>query len=148
MYSAADVKKLREMTAAGIMDCKQALEDAGGDLDKAAELIKERGLAKAAKKSGRDADAGIIDSYIHNGRVGVLLELNCETDFVAMNDQFKDLARNIAMHVAAVNPENVDELMAQEYVKDTSITVEQLINNSIATIGENIKIGRFARYEL
>src|SRR3989344_5581633 len=127
MFSPADVQKLREQTGAGIMDCKKALTDAAGDFDKAVGLIQERGFTKAEKKSARAANSGIIHSYVHNGRVGVLLELNCETDFVARNDAFKELAHNLVMQIASMNPQTDEELLAQPYIKDSSITVENVI---------------------
>jgi len=113
--SAEDVKKLREMTGAGVMDSKNALEDADGDFDKAAALIKERGLLKAGKKAGRDLGAGLIDSYVHNDRVGVLVNVSCETDFVARSDDFRNLTHSIAMQVAAMNPVSVSR---EEISKD------------------------------
>jgi len=130
------------------MDCKKALTDADGDFEKATALIQERGLVKAEKKSERSANSGLIETYVHNNRVGVMMELNCETDFVARNEKFRELAHNIVMHIAAMNPADVTELMANPYVKDPSITIEQFIKNSIATIGENIKVGKFIRYEI
>jgi elongation factor Ts len=148
MIQAGDVQKLREMTGAGIMDCKKALEEASGDFDKATELIKERGLAKAAKKAGREASAGRIETYVHNDRVGVMLELQCETDFVARADIFKELAHDIAMQIAAMSPESVDDLMEQAFIKDSGETIGSIITEAISKLGENIKIGRFVRYEI
>lgn len=144
----ANIKKLRELTGAGVMECKRALEESRGDFDKARVLIHEKGVAKAEKKRERATGAGLLESYIHNERVGVLLELRCETDFVARNSIFRDLAHNIAMHIAAMNPENIDELMSQNYIKDESKTVESLIKEVIARLGENTKVERFCRYEL
>ena len=146
--AASDVQKLREATGAGVMDCKKALEEANGDFEKAIAVIHERGLLKAAKKGERGTGAGVIDSYIHNERVGVLLELRCETDFVARVDDFKNLARQLAMQIAAMNPENTEALLAQPYIRDESLTIGDLINRAIAKIGENIKVGKFCRYEL
>ena len=145
---AFDIQKLREVTGAGVMECKKALEDAGGDFDKATQLINERGIVKAEKKSGRATGAGVLESYIHNNRVGVLLELRCETDFVAHTAEFKDLARNLAMHIAAMDPQSVDEFMRQPYIRDEKTTIEQLIKGVVAKVGENIKVERFCRYEL
>ena len=142
------VQKLRLKTGAGIMECKKALTEANGDFDKAVEIVQERGITKAEKRSGREAGAGIVHSYVHNGRVGVLLELNCETDFVAMNEEFKALAHNLVMQVASMNPQTEEELMASPYIKDPNMTVEALIKSAIAKIGENIKVGRFIRYEV
>ena len=146
--NATDIQKIRLATGAGIMECKKALEDAEGDFDRAVSLIQERGLVKAEKKADRDASSGVIESYIHNGRVGVLMVLNCETDFVAKTDQFRDLAHELAMQIAAMNPADVDGLLAQPYIKDQSKTVEDFIKSVIASLGENIKVGKFIRYEL
>jgi elongation factor Ts len=143
-----EIIRLRELTGAGVMECKKALEEAGGDFDKAVVLIHERGLVKAETKKERTTGAGILESYIHNERVGVLLEIRCETDFVARNSLFKELARNLCMHIAAMNPENVDILLKQAYVKDEAFTVEAFIKQAIAKIGENIQIERFCRYEI
>jgi elongation factor Ts len=185
------IKKLRTMTGAGMMDVKRALDETGGDLDKAALLLRERGIAKADKKAEREAKEGIVGSYVHhNGRIAVLVELNCETDFVARNPGFQELAKNLAIHVAMANPqylrreevaESVAEaerqalraqareegkpeaiiekmvegrlakfyaevcLLEQPYIKDDKKTIDQLVKESIATIGENIQIGRFTR---
>ena len=146
--SAEDVKKLREMTGAGVMDSKNALEDAGGDFEKAAALLKERGLAKADKKAGRELGSGLVDVYVHNDRVGVLVNVSCETDFVARSEDFRDLVHNIAMQVAAMNPKDVHELMEQAYIKDEKETISDLVKGAIAKIGENIRIEEFTRYEI
>jgi len=146
--SADDVKKLREMTGAGVMDSKRALEDAGGDFKKAAEIIKERGLIKAEKKSGRELGSGLIDSYVHNDRVGVLISVSCETDFVARSEDFRNLVHNLAMQIAAMNPKDVDELMDQAYIKDESTSIENIVKGEIAKLGENIKVVEFTRYEI
>ena len=146
--SAEDVKKLREMTGAGVMDSKNALEDAGGDFEKAAVLLKERGLAKADKKAGRELGSGLVDAYVHNDRVGVLVNVSCETDFVAISEDFRDLVHNIAMQVAAMNPKDVHELMEQAYIKDEKETISDLVKGAIAKIGENIRIEEFTRYEI
>ena len=194
MISASMVKELRERTGAGMMDCKRALTDAQGDIEKAIELLRERGLAAAAKKAGRIASEGAVGSYIHmGGRIGVLGEINCETDFVAKTDQFQQLVRDVAMQIAAANPlyvrrEEVPQaeldkereilrqqalnegkpekivdkmvdgriekyykqncLMDQEYIKDTDKTVSQIITEAVSTIGENISVRRFVRYEM
>jgi elongation factor Ts len=152
------IKELRGITGAGIMECKKALEDATGDLTKAQQLIKERGLALAEKKAGREAGQGLIDSYVHAGRIGAMIELNCETDFVARTDDFKRLAREIAMQVAATNPSRTSSqeestdgdvpLLDQPYIRDPSKTVQELVNETIAKVRENIVIRRFARFEL
>lgn len=189
----SDVSKLREMTGAGMMDCKKALEEANGDFDKAIEVLRKKGAATSAKRAERDAKEGIIVSYIHNGRIGAMIELNCETDFVALNEGFKQLARDISMHVAAAAPEYVSPedvpaaiiekereiekaqleeakkpaeviekilvgkidkyysrvcLMKQPFVKNPDITIEDLINEKTAAIGEKLVVRRFVRYEL
>ncbi|OGY64762.1 MAG: translation elongation factor Ts [Candidatus Harrisonbacteria bacterium RIFCSPLOWO2_02_FULL_41_13b] len=144
----SDVKKLREVTGAGVMECKKAFVDAKGDFDVAIKLIQERGIIKAEKKATRATGAGFLESYVHNGRVGVLLEIRCETDFVAHSDLFKDLAHNLSMQIAAMNPENIDGLLKQPYIRDEALTVEQCIKGVIAKVGENIRIERFCRYEL
>lgn len=140
--------RLREATSAGVMDCKRALDDAGGDFDKAKQLIFERGVAKAEKRAERKTGAGLLETYVHNGRIGVILELRCETDFVAKTDVFKTLAHDLAMHIASMNPETPEELLKQPFVKDESITVGSIVTQAIAKTGENIKVERFCRYEL
>ena len=193
-FTAQDVKTLRERTGAGMMDCKNALVECDGDMEKAVDYLREKGIAKAAKKAGRIAAEGIVDSYIHmGGKVGVLLEVNCETDFVARGEQFKELVHDIALQIAAANPSYVtveevpadviekekeilraqaieegkpekiiekmvegriktfyDEncLLCQKFVKDPSKTIEQLVVEATATIGEKIAIRRFARFEM
>lgn len=188
------VKELREATGAGVLEAKKALEAHDGDFDKAADLLREKGAARAAKRADRDANEGIVELYAHPGnRVGVILELNCETDFVARNDQFRELAHELALHVAAMSPrylttEDVPQadldreldvlrnqalaegkppaivekivsgrlnkfyeefcLMEQPFVKDDSRKIKDMITEAIRTTGENIKIRRFARYEL
>lgn len=139
---------LRRETGAGVMDCKKALDDAGGDLEKAKSLIMERGVAKAQKKGERKTGSGLLTTYIHGDRIGVMLEMRCETDFVAKNEDFNNVARDIAMQIASMNPENVDELLKQDFIKDPSQTIESLVTQAIARIGENIKIERFCRYEV
>ncbi len=192
--TAAMVKELREQTGAGMMDCKKALAACDGDKEKAVDFLREKGLASAAKKAGRVTAEGVVTSYIHGqGRIGVLVEVNCETDFVAGTDKFQEFARSIAMQIAAANPKyvNRDEVPADEleherkvlreqalaegkpekivermvegriekyykevclldqpYIKDPDKTIQQLVAEQIATIGENISIRRFTRYEL
>lgn len=192
--SAKEVKELREKTGAGMMDCKQALSECSGDLDEAVKMLRTKGLAAAAKRSERATSQGLVDSYIHaNGKLGVLVEVGCETDFVAMNDDFKAFVHDLAMHVAAAapkyirrddvpqeerdhemsiyteqakatgKPDNILEkiaagkldkyfsqvcLMEQAFVKDDSVTIEQLLGGLIGKIGENIQIKRFVRFEL
>lgn len=143
-----DVAKLRELTGAGVVDCKKALDEAEGDLERAKDIIFEKGIARAEKKADRETGAGLLETYIHNGRVAVMLELRCETDFVARNEKFKDLAHDVAMHIAAMNPATVEEMYEQPFVKDPAMTVEELVKNMIGTIGENMKVERFVRFEI
>lgn len=148
-FSIDQLKKLREETSVGVADCRQALVDANGDYEKAKKFLKERGLEKAAKKEGKETGEGIIESYVHaNGKVGVLIELHSETDFVARNEEFKTLAHEIAMQVAAMNPKTVEELLKSPYIRDTKMTIVDLVKLTIAKVGENITISRFSRLEL
>ena len=188
------IKELRARTSAGIMDCKEALQEADGDLEKAVDYLRKKGLATALKRAGRETSEGVINSYIHaGGRIGVLVEVNCETDFVAKTDEFRDLVKNLAMHVAATKPlgigrEDIPEeilrreeeiyraqaremgkpekildkivqgkmekfykescLLEQQYVKDTDLTVQDLIHDMVAKTGESISVRRFMRYQL
>jgi elongation factor Ts len=188
------IKELREKTQAGVLDCKKALVECDGDIEKAADFLRKKGLARATKKMGRTASEGIISSYIHsNSKIGVLLELNCETDFVAKNADFQELSKELCMQIAATNPlyidvdnipseeierekeiyreqlkdsgkpENVLDkiiegklkkyysevcLLEQEYIKDSGVIIKELIKGKIATYGENISVGRFARYQI
>lgn len=142
------LKTLRNETSASIADCRIALEEAKGDYAKALAWLKKRGLEKAEKKLDRTTSKGMIEAYIHNDRIGVLVELLCETDFVAKTDEFKKLAKEIAMQVSAMNPRNVKDLLKQEYIRDASQTMEQLIKSVIGKLGENISINRFERLEL
>jgi len=158
------IKELRGQTGAGIMDCRTALIGTDGNIDKALEILREKGLARAEKKAGRSTGQGLIESYIHTaGRIGAMLELNCETDFVARTDEFKELAHCLAMQVAALDPkyivkEDIPEdveaepgeccLLLQQYIKDPLKTVNDMIIETIAKVGENIKVSRFIRYEL
>jgi elongation factor Ts len=192
--SASTVKQLRDTTSAGMMDCKKALEACGGDMDKAVAWLREKGLAKAAKKAGRATSEGVIGSYVHsNGKIAVLVEIKCETDFVARGDKFQEFAKNVAMQVAAANPlcvspdqlpadvlekekaifmaqtkaegkpDNIAEkivegrikkfykevcLLDQPFIKDDKLSIQDLLNNLVATLGENIQIGRFTRMQL
>ncbi len=198
MFTSKDVMDLRARTGVGMMDCKKALEASNGDMDKAIEILREKGMAQSAKRAGKIASQGIVDSYIHmGGKIGVMLEVNCETDFVARSDSFKELAHNICMQIAAAKPEyvrieevpaeviekekeilmaqiaqdpanakkpaNIIEkmvegrikkyykencLMEQEYVKDNTKTITQLVNEAVAQIGEKITVRRFTRYEM
>ncbi len=162
--TAAQVKELRDKTGAGIMDSKRALEESAGDIVKAESILNAKGLASAAKKADRSTSEGLVVSYIHTGgRVGSMVELNCETDFVARTDEFGILGRNIAMQVAAMNPiyldkasipEDVEDvkdeelLNEQEYIRDSSMKITDLVKESIGKLGENIRIRRFSRFEL
>jgi len=191
---AETVKELRQRTGIGMMECKQALKESKGDIEKAILILRKKGYARAQDKMSRETVEGIIGSYIHlNGKIGVLLEVNCESDFVARNDEFKELVKNIAMHIAASDPKYVSSedippevsdqekeiireqfkdskkppeivdkivqgklgkfyeevcLLNQPYVKDDKVSIEQLVASHIAKFGENIRINRFARYEL
>lgn len=143
------LKRLREETQVSIADCRKALEESGGDYQKALEWLRKHGIEKAEKKTERETSQGLINSYIHqNGRVGALVELLCETDFVARTSEFKNLAHEIAMQVAAMNPKNVEALLKQEYIRDNSKTVSDLVKETIAKLGENIILKNFTRYEL
>ncbi|MBA31226.1 MAG: translation elongation factor Ts [Chloroflexi bacterium] len=162
--TAKEVKELRDITGAGFMDCKKALEEADGNQESAISILNEKGLASAAKKADRSTSEGLVISYIHTGgRVGAMVELNCETDFVARTDDFEILGKNIAMQVAAMDPKFLDNdsaedsqekvdssmiLMEQEYIRDSSIKISDLLKESIGKLGENIKINRFSRFEL
>lgn len=142
------IKKLREQTGAGIVDCREALEEAKGSMDKAKEILKKKGLDKAVKKSDREVKAGVVETYSHGGKVGVLVELLCETDFVAKTEDFKALAHELALQVASMNPSSVEDLLAQEYIRDNAQTVDQLVKSVSGKLGENIKVGRFERIAL
>lgn len=143
------IKQLRDETQASIADCRKALEESGGDYKKAQVWLKKRGAEIAEKKSERETSQGVVESYVHgNGKIGVLLTLLCETDFVARTEEFKKLAHELAMQVSAMDPKDVDSLMKQEYIRDNSITVEDLIKQSIGKVGENIKVREFSRIEL
>ena len=156
--SASAVKELREKTGAGIMDCKRALQDASGNMEKAAEALRQKGLTKHLKLAGRTASQGVIESYIHTGgRIGALVEVNCETDFVARTEEFRTLARELAMQVASMNPstpgtmdDESDEnaLLNQEYIRDSRKTIRDLIKETIGKVGENIQISRLVRFEV
>lgn len=194
MFTTEDIVKLRKRTGAGVVDCKKALTESNGDIDKASEWLREKGIAAAAKKADRIAAEGAVCSYIHmGGKIGVLVEINCETDFVARSDNFQELCKNVAMHIAAARPEYVSReevpsatvehekeilrvqalnegkkpeivekmiegrvnkfykeicLLDQDYVKNPDITITQLLNEAVLTIGEKITIRRFARFEM
>jgi elongation factor Ts len=191
--TASMVKELRERTGAGMMDCKKALQEANGDIEKAIEILRKKGLSKAAKKAGRVAAEGVVEAYIHGGRIGVLVEVNTETDFVAKNEEFRDFVKDVAMQIAAQNPKYVSReevpadviekekeilkeqalnegkpehivekmiegriekfykevcLLEQPFIKDPDKTINELLTEKIARIGENIVIRRFVRYEV
>jgi elongation factor Ts len=144
-----EVQRLRAETSAGVMDCKRALEDAQGDFEKAKGLLKERGLASLKKKTGREAKEGAVSSYIHaGGRVGAIVEIASETDFVSRSPEFQKLAQEVAMHVAAMDPKDIDELLGQAYIRDASKTVNDLVTTLAASVGENVSVRRFQRFAL
>ena len=158
------VKELRKQSGAGVMDCRKALVKAAGDTDKALQILREEGFLLAKKKAERSATEGVIEAYIHcDGHIGAMIEVNCETDFVARTEEFKGLAHNLAMQVVAMNPQFISEdevpeeadiepqaacLLLQPYIKDNSKTVQDIIIETIARLGENIKVGRFTKFEL
>lgn len=149
MISAREVKELRNLTGAGMMEAKSALSEADGDLARAEEILRKKGTLKAGEKSARATGQGIIDSYIHEGgKIGVLLEVNCETDFVARNEEFEKLVHDLTLHIAASDPLDLSALLQQPFVKDQNITVQDFINQKIAILGENIRVKRFIRYVL
>lgn len=148
MPNISNVQKLREITGAGVMECKKALDEVGGDFDKAIQIIHERGLAKVEKRSGRETSAGLIFSYVHNERIGVLVDLRAETDFVVRSDPFRNLAKELAMQIAASAPSNIDELLNMPYIRDESKTVKNIIDETISLVGENIKLNNFSRLEI
>lgn len=144
-----DIKKIREITGISVEAVRKALSEADGKIERALEILKKQGVEVAAKKSERETGEGLIFSYIHsNGKIGVLLKLLCETDFVARNEQFKKLGHELAMHIAAMNPQDAEELLAQPYIRDQDITVDYLIKNYIAKLGENIRISEFCRLKI
>ena len=142
------VKKLRELTEVSVMTCKKALEQAGGDIKKALLILRGQGAEIARKKAERLTGAGVVEAYVHNGQIGVLVEVRSETDFVARNEEFREFSHNIAMHIAALDPENVEKMLEQEYIKDPTMTVGDYLKQMIQKFGENIKISRFFRCSL
>jgi len=140
------IKQLRELTGAGVMDAKKALVESNGDMDKAAEWVRQKGLARAEKKSDRDAKEGMIASYVHMNRVAALVELSCETDYVARNDEFQHLGKEIAMQVASMSPETVEELLSMQYNRDPKRTIEELVKELSGKIGEKMEVKRFTRF--
>jgi elongation factor Ts len=148
-YTAADIKALREETGAGMMDCKRALEESNGDMEKAREWVRQRGLAKAEKTADRETKEGYIASYVHStNKIAALVEILCETDFVARNSEFQEMARNVAMQVASMNPATVEELLAQDFIKNPDTTIEQMVKGLSGKIGERFVINRMVRFEV
>ncbi len=148
MITASQVKELREKTGAGMMDCKKVLTETNGDMEKASELLRERGITKAAKKSSRIAAEGLVDSYIsEDGKVGAVVEVNSETDFVAQNADFKKFVSDVVKQIAINNPKDVEELLSQNSISDETKTVKDVLTDKIAIIGENLTIRRFVRFE-
>lgn len=149
MITIEQIKKLRKMSGCGVMDCRRALEETKGDQKKAESLLKKWGVEKAEEKAGRETKSGMVDSYIHaHGKVGVLVELLCETDFVAKTDDFKKLAHELCLQVASMDPKSVTSFLRQEYIRDPSINIEQLVKQVIGKLGENITVSRFIRFQL
>jgi len=143
------IKKLREKTRAGVMDCRRALEASGGEMKKAEAWLRKKGIARAAKKAGRQAQEGLLEVYSHNqGKIVAVVELLCETDFVARTAEFKKLAHELAMQVAAMNPQDAAELLKQPYIRDEKRTVENLVQETAGRLGENVIVRRIARFEL
>jgi elongation factor Ts len=148
-YNTQDIKKLREETGAGMMDCKKALDAENGDMQKAEAWVKAKGLARAESKADRETKEGYIAAYVHsNNRVAALVEILCETDFVARNSEFQAMARNIAMQVVSMDPQDVAELLVQDFIKDASMKVEGYVKSISGKIGEKFVVNRFVRYEL
>lgn len=142
------LKQLRDTTGASIIKCKETLVATEWDLDKAIEQLQGRSAKIVQDKKNRQTLEGVIDTYLHGDRIGVMLEVNCETDFVAKNAEFKTLVKDVAIHIAATNPENVEMLLLEPFVKDEAITVAELINKAIVKLGENIVVRRFTRLEI
>lgn len=143
------VKKIRQETGLGIMEIKSAVEEASGDEAKAKQILKEKGFKKAESKTERETHQGRVATYTHStGKIGVMVELQCETDFVAKHEDFVGLTKDICLQIAAMNPETVDDLIKQEFIKDSSKTIEEMIKTLVAKFGENMKLTRFARFEI
>ena len=148
MVTASQVKELREKTGAGMMDCKKVLTETDGDMEKAAELLRERGITKAAKKSSRVAAEGLVEAYLSDDKkVGAIIEVNAETDFVGKNEEFRKFVKDAVKQVALNNPKDVEDLLAQKSIEEPELTVKEVLTNKIATIGENLTIRRFVRFE-
>ena len=149
MITVEEIKALREETGLSIMQCQKALEEAQGDKEKAIAILKTKGADIAAKKGARTLGSGIVASYVHTGEtVGVMLELLCETDFVAKNPEFKLVAKDIAMHIAAMKPSDTTELMEQPFIKDSSKKISDIINNTVQKFGERTEVGQFVRFSI
>lgn len=149
MITAQQIKELREKTGVSMSACKRALEEAGGDAEKAITVLQKESAKSAEKKADRILGAGVIEAYVHNNKkIGVLLELKSESDFVANNEEFKLLAKDIAMHIAASCPADINELMIQPYIKNPAVTVKELLNQAVQKFGEKIELIRFVRYSL
>lgn len=150
MISAQDVAKLRQITGAGMMDAKKALEEAAGDFDKAQELLQSRYAEKAEKKADRETGEGFIGTYVHNGKSATLVALACETDFVARNEDFRELAQNIALHITALISEDatIEDVLTSQYIKDPNITIGELLKTKIGVLGENIQLVAFKKISL
>jgi len=149
MITSEQIKKIRKETGQSVMECKDALEETNGDEEKALKILEKKGEERADKRSERETKQGIVEAYIHsNGKIGVILELNCETDFVARNENFKELAHNISMHIAAMNTQDSEELLNQPFIKDQEKTIKDLVTEAVSKLGENIKIGKFFRLEI
>ena len=161
--SPEEIKRLRDETQAGVMDCKRALEQASGDWQQAKKILYDQGVSRMEKRSEREASQGMIEAYVHQGRIGALVEVNCETDFVARNDAFRELARNVAMQVASMNPRYLSKedvpadevappedvaLLEMAFIREPSKTIQDLVNDVRVSTGENVRIRRFARFEL
>jgi len=147
-YTTDDITNLRETTGMGLMDIKKALDEADGDRTKALGLLKERGAKIMDKKSGRTAGEGLVEAYVHGGRIGVLLEVNCETDFVSRSDGFKEFCHDLALQISSMDPKSVEDLLEQPWIKDAKLTIADYLRETTGKLGEKIVIARFSRYLL
>jgi len=149
MITAQQIKELRDKTGVSVSACKRALEEAGGDMEKALAVLQRESAKSAEKKADRALGSGVIEAYVHNNKkVGVILELKSESDFVSGNEEFRNLAKDVAMHIAALAPSDPNELMGQPYIKNPAVTVKELLNQAVQKFGEKIEISRFAKYNL
>ncbi len=147
MITTEQIKELRDLTGISVMQCKKALEEAEGDKEKALLVLRARSSAIADKKGDRELGAGVVEAYVHSNKMtGVIIKLSCETDFVARNEEFVTMARDVAMHITAMSPENVEELLAQTFVKNPDITIKQLLDGGVQKFGEKIEVSQFARF--